>query len=263
MRLYRKVCLEATAHYFSRSFDIAVAVSPSSYVIQIIMLQKEILHAARNSSEKGSGRGQAKIDNIKIICHCLQQTTFTVLVYPIAIEQRGLRMHTSSGPFMLEVSVVSVGTSGPDWVRQLRAESYGCGPFVEELLCSPQFVPTKGRMRLLILRNSSIRNERRTTEGLLSYAESLGTARPNMEGACLIRKYFTDQDLRGHGLSKIIVAHQPASVTVESSKKTYSNLVLGISPDLEGNGINVFKAAPETEWTEDTGFAFCSGERAP
>lgn len=84
-----------------------------------------------------------------------------------------------------------------------------------------------------------------------------------MEGACLIRKYFTDQDLRGHGLSKIIVAHQPASVTVESSKKTYSNLVLGISPDLEGNGINVFKAAPETEWTEDTGFAFCSGERAP
>lgn len=90
-------------------------------------------------------------------------------------------------------------------VKKKRIDAY-----VKQWILSPEFKTTTGKIyNIKIVKGELLTNENRTDKGVRQEAERRKLLTPSVEMACLIRYYFTDEELIKIGLGRLMVMHQP------------------------------------------------------
>ena len=101
--------------------------------------------------------------------------------------------------------VESDGTTGPEWVKVLKKMGFPVEPSAKSVLCSPDFVPTKGQKSVIVIYNlSSLRK-------ISMDPESEELTVPTAEIACLLLKKLKGPELKAMRIEKLAVAHSPIS----------------------------------------------------
>jgi hypothetical protein len=147
-------------------------------------------------------------------------------------------------------SVISDGTTGEDWIERLKSK--GCvGDYAQSVLRSPDFKPTKDVVyHVAILKGGSLGNDDRKTFIIRKAGEERGFTTPNAEVACLIRKKFSDGDIKAMGLVLIVIMHKPIK-----DSNGGPNLLYALRSD-DGRGLDADCDRPDRGWSRECGFAF-------
>ena len=107
-------------------------------------------------------------------------------------------------------SFTTDGTTGPDWITRLEGKGHTLDHGVMAILQSPLFVPTSG-----VTTEGSVLHgfdEVRPSYGdaeVWAEAQSRDLHHMTLEAALYIRDKFTNEQLKGMGLARIIVLHEP------------------------------------------------------
>lgn len=114
---------------------------------------------------------------------------------------------------IIYLSVTSDGTTGPQWVKELKAQGVCLEDNAEKILCSAEFRPTSGVTSLIaILTYDVINKTSMTIDGVWAEAQRRKLAEPSVETACLIRRVLSDKDILNMSLWWINVIHVPVVV---------------------------------------------------
>ena len=118
------------------------------------------------------------------------------------------------------LEVVTRGISGENWFTRLRTSGYNLGGFVEEMLCSKDFVTTNGTtFRLAIVGGDEYENNERREKTLKSEIIRCKYLVPPAEISPYLRELFSDEDLESMGLMSLVVMHKPIKVNQEEPVK--------------------------------------------
>lgn len=152
---------------------------------------------------------------------------------------------------IITFSVVSDGTTGPEWIKRLEKGGFRVSDYVKQLL-KKMSTTDNVTTDMLFLKGELFFDNDRTTSNIRAEAEKRGLTEPNSETACLIREKFTDQELREMGLCAIITMHEP----IVDSDGDPSLLSVGRS----GNGrwLDACCDLPDDSWNRVFGFAFAA-----
>jgi len=151
---------------------------------------------------------------------------------------------------VIRFNVTSDGTWGEILIKRLEGDGFNVDACAKQMLCSPDFKPTKGlTTEVVVLPGSFFGDNDRRTEKIRAEGALRKLVVPNAELACLIREKFTDKEIEAMGLSFIVAMHKP-----------FFNCTHG--PHLlraHGEGRRWFSASrgePDVWWGRDGGFAF-------
>ena len=111
---------------------------------------------------------------------------------------------------ILYFSVVSLAVDGPSWIEYLKHSRVRLGDSGKDVLRSRGFHFVKGLVtEVAVIRGSLYGDAERTVERIRADAAVRNLQQPNADVACLIRKKFTDADIRAMGLWSILTMHNP------------------------------------------------------
>lgn len=158
-------------------------------------------------------------------------------------------------------NVTSDGTSGEEWINCLERQGCNLDDGAKDILRSKDFHPTSGvTYEVAILKSKFHKNgwieytswgqdgERRTNK-IRKEAEGRQLITPNSEIACLIRKNFSDEEIKTMGISHIMTMHKPIKYGNNPS-------FLGVSLNHGGCRLYSLEHDPEYPWSDEVGFAF-------
>lgn len=149
-------------------------------------------------------------------------------------------------------SITSDGTSGKDWIERLENKGISVHPSAKEILLSNDFKPTCGVMtEIAVLKGELWTDDNRGTGNMLREAKRRNLKKASVEIACLMRDYFTDEELESMGLLWIVVMHEPIEVDYDHcpcllNANRYEGSWLGLS----------YGGEDEMMWFDTFGFAF-------
>lgn len=107
-------------------------------------------------------------------------------------------------------SVISSGITGPEWIKIFEKENFNVGKYAKKILFSPNFKSTDGiKFEIAVLKGKIFGNNNCKTYKIQEEAElHRHLIIPKLEIACLIRKTFSDNELKEMGLDRIIIMHE-------------------------------------------------------
>ncbi|MEK7664310.1 MAG: hypothetical protein AAB340_02665 [Patescibacteria group bacterium] len=151
---------------------------------------------------------------------------------------------------VIRFSVTSDGTTGPEWIKWFDTNGYRLDSDVRALLKSDKFKPTKGvTYPVCVLKGERYEDRDRVTKTIRADAEKQKFPEPPLELACLIRKMFTNEQVREMGLYWIIIMHEAVNLSGDLHLLDVS--CYGddrwLAPDYDN---------PDDEWDRKHGFAF-------
>jgi len=163
------------------------------------------------------------------------------------------------------LSVVSGGTTGPEWIERLEKKNFKIEPEARMALLSSNFKPTKNVTREIVILKKDFfcKGEKRkvTNKDVILQATNKKLIIPHIEVACLIRELLSDKDLKKMNLLSIVIMHNPVCINVESLPKNFP-IILAASRHNQGNLLNSFSGETdnnsfvENYWDAQSGFAF-------
>lgn len=107
-------------------------------------------------------------------------------------------------------SVESDGTTGEEWFAYLEKKGLRVSDYAKSVLRSQDFKPTSGvTTKVAVLKGELFSDDDRITKKIRAEADKRKFEKPNAELACLIRKKFTDDDIKAMGLWWIVAMHEP------------------------------------------------------
>ncbi|MDO8557188.1 MAG: hypothetical protein Q7R98_01870 [Candidatus Jorgensenbacteria bacterium] len=146
--------------------------------------------------------------------------------------------------------VASNGMSGPQWIKYFSEKGFRFGNYTESVLNSDDFKLTNGVVyEIAILKGGLFKNRDRTTWNIYAKADGYGYSKPKAEVACLIRKEFTDKEIREMGLTWILTMHEP--IGDSSGDQGFLNVDSGD----DGNKLSMCYGTEKSRWW-DQGFGF-------
>ncbi len=151
---------------------------------------------------------------------------------------------------VIYLNVTSDGTSGKAWIKYFEEQDCCVDDDAKSVLCSKNFTPTNGvTWKIAILKGVLFSDTKLITMNIRTKASGLKFTTLNAEAVCLIRKNFTDEELKEMGLSYI--------VAIESIKDFdgYLYCLAASSGDL-GCWFGVCSDTPDRGWYRGGGFAF-------
>jgi hypothetical protein len=181
--------------------------------------------------------------------------------FPDLLKIRGVVRgeRTISGPLckwreqdsVIYLSVISDGVTGLEWVRRLRKKGFRLSDYVESILLSLDFKPTKCvTYEIAILKGILFEENDRTTKNIRAEADKRKLEKPNAEVACLIRENFSDKEIEAMGLKWVITMHEP----IKDSDGNPN--LLNTHRYVDGLWLNAYYDSPSSRWDRDSGFAF-------
>ncbi|MEX0649448.1 MAG: hypothetical protein WD200_00425 [Candidatus Andersenbacteria bacterium] len=154
---------------------------------------------------------------------------------------------------VIRFSVTSDGTTGPQWIKRLGKRRFRLNRDSEELLHSPDFVPTNGvTYDVAVLKGTLFNDGNRITQNIHAEADHRGWKYGKdmpAEVACLIRETFSDEDIEAMGLWWIVVMHEPIK---DSDGYPF---LLGAHRYGDGPWLNACYGRPAYGWCRGRGFA--------
>lgn len=185
-----------------------------------------------------------------------RRTNERTLPYPLVmdevqrlIEGRGVPKWTEEDG-IIYFSVTSSGTTGPEWIKRLGKKGFRVSDYAKELLQSSSFVPTDGiTYRLAVIRATKFSDAGRVTNKIRAFAEGMKFQTPPAEIACLIREYFSDEELKQLGLWYIVAMHEPI---IDSDGNP--NLLHACRND-GGRWLDACWGGPDVRWGDRGAFA--------
>lgn len=159
------------------------------------------------------------------------------------------KWHEKDG--VIYFTVVSDGTTGEEWITWLETNGFRASKYAKSVLLSPDFVPTTGvAYQVAVLKGKSFSDKDRVTSMIRAEAASRSWNKPPAELACLIRKKFSDEDLKAMGLWWIVTFHEP----IKDSDGRLS--LLAASRRGDGRWLDACYDCPDCRWGAFGGFAF-------
>jgi hypothetical protein len=150
------------------------------------------------------------------------------------------------------LSVTSNGKTGEYWIRQLESKGIHVGVYSRQVLCSPDFRPTRRvTTEVAILPGLLFDDQSRITSNICAEAERRKLINPSAEVACLIRDGFPNSDLKDMGLEEIVVMHKSIDDSVGEP------IFLGVSR-AGGSSLEACRDRPGHVWHHGNGFAFAA-----
>jgi len=141
---------------------------------------------------------------------------------------------------VIYLSVVSDGTTGPEWIERLEGKKYNLSKWAKDLLRSSDFMSTTGvKYELAVLKGKLFEESKRVTEEIRDEAKRRGLSTPNAEVACLIREKFSDKEIEEMGLWWIVTMHKPI-------RDSDGDLCL----------LDASYGSPDFRWGRSSGFVF-------
>ena len=154
---------------------------------------------------------------------------------------------------VIYLSVVSDGTTGPEWIERLEGKDSRLGDYAKQLLLSKDFTPTKGvEYKVAILKGTFFSDEDRITKKIRAEANKRKWGKPNAEMACLIRENFSDEEIEAMGLIWVVVMHEPIKDSGGDPR------LLGADRGGGGRWLGAYYGRPGRGWLRGGGFAFVS-----
>lgn len=148
-------------------------------------------------------------------------------------------------------TLISDGTTGPEWIERTKKRGNRLTEYAEQVLNSPEFVPTNGEpYRVAVLKGMLFNDNERITKNIRAEANRRGLETPNAELVCLIREAFTNEELEAMGLVWILCMHEPIEDTDGGPR-----LLVGRRLD-GGRWLNAYYGNPHVRWNRSDGFAF-------
>lgn len=148
-------------------------------------------------------------------------------------------------------SVISDGTTGPEWINRLEKKKLRIGDYAKSILRSKDFQSTTGvTTEIAVLKGLLWKDSERITSNIRAEAEKRKLEKPKAEVACLIREIFSDKELEAMGLWWIVAMHEP----IKDSAGRLSLLVA--DRDDGGRWLDAIYDDPGTQWDCGGGFAF-------
>lgn len=152
-------------------------------------------------------------------------------------------------------SVVSDGTTGPEWIERLKKNGCKVEESAKNILRSNGFNPTIGGITtVVVLKNELFEENDRNTKNIRVEADKRNFVKPNAEIACLIREKFLDKEIEDMGISTIVVMHEP----IKDSGYCREFFVVGhyIHDQFHVQCLNNCCDYPGGNWYGRIGFAF-------
>jgi hypothetical protein len=149
-------------------------------------------------------------------------------------------------------SVTTDGASGGQCIKNLQELGFKVSDWAQSMLRSPKFKPSRAGLVIdvVVMRGTDFNDDDRSTKKIRAKAKKSGFLTPNAEVAYLIRKSFSDEDLKAMGLWWIAVMHEP----IKDSGGGPS--LLGVHRYGDGQWLSSRYGKPGFEWNDDGGFAF-------
>lgn len=153
---------------------------------------------------------------------------------------------------VIYVTVISDGTTGPQWKKRLN-QKMPVLKEAEEILLSDSFNPTNRLvMEIAILRGILFDYNSRMFDDIRAEAERRGLKTPNPEVACLLSEKLSIDLLKALELRFLVVMHE--EVTTDS----YEDGLLTINSldDLYQGDLRAYPSYDGSAWEREDGFAF-------
>lgn len=154
---------------------------------------------------------------------------------------------------MIAISgLVSDGASGPQALKNLQDLGFRVGDCAKSMLLSKDYKPSlAGTVHdVIVMRGTDFNDSDRITKKIRAKAKKLGFLTPNAEVAYLLRKNFSDEDLKAMGLLWIMVMHD----AIEDFDG--DPLLLNMDCYDEGPWLLSNCGKPGSKWSVIGGFAF-------
>ena len=149
-------------------------------------------------------------------------------------------------------TVTSDGTTGLEWIDRLKAAGHKVNDYAEQLLRSSDFVPTNGMTTksVVLLNKLWTTDSNRLTKNIRAEADKRKQVKPNAEVACLVRKMFTNEEIRSMGLLRLVIMHE--SIKDADGRSG----LLAVSADDSESWLDAFWDSPAYQWSSQSGFVF-------
>ena len=137
-------------------------------------------------------------------------------------------------------------------IAYFEKEKYNVSNYAKSMLRSPDFKPTeKGTIHnVAILKGELFKNNERVTKNIRAEATRRKLTEPHPEVACLIRKDFSDEEIKAMDFWWIVVMHK----TIKDYYGDPSLLSAGRHDD--GRWLSAAYDNPDFRWVSAGGFAF-------
>jgi hypothetical protein len=153
---------------------------------------------------------------------------------------------------VITFSLTSQGWTGEEWIEYFNTKNIQTGVCTKALLLSESFKSIKGKTyQIGIIKGDCISYKHRFTSRVLQEARERKFGKLNLEVGCLMRYFFTDEEIKSMGISSVVVMHKPV---VHFRNPTllcvtsYDNI-----PCLKS-----YYGATNRYWKPKTGFAFAA-----
>ena len=148
-------------------------------------------------------------------------------------------------------TVTSDGTTGEEWITRLEGKSLCISHYAESVLRSKDFKSTSGiTYEIAVLKGEIFSDNERITKNIRKEAKNRKLLTPNAEVACLIRKNFSNKELKAMGLYWIVVMHEP----IKDSDG--DPMLLHAFRNDDGSWLSTVYGSPDGKWLRSNGFAF-------
>lgn len=145
----------------------------------------------------------------------------------------------------------TIGITGEQWITRLEARNFRISGYAKQLLRSPNFKPTVGKIyQVQILKGELFSNENRTTQNINDEAKQRNLIIPNAETACLVRENFTDEEIQMIGLVWLVIMHKPI-IDSDGDLELFRVIRNG-----DGRRLSSYHANPIGGWSRANGFVF-------
>ena len=153
---------------------------------------------------------------------------------------------------VIRFSVVSDGTTGPEWIKRLEKKGSRLSKWAMDVLKSSDFKSTSGvTYEVGVLKGTLFSENDRVTDKIRLEAVRRKMILPEAEIACLIRGMFTNEEIRKMGLYWIVTMHEP----IKDSGGDPG--LLSTDGDDVRSWLSAYYGRPVSRWHRGSGFAFC------
>jgi len=143
------------------------------------------------------------------------------------------------------------GMTGPQWIERLEKKGFQLSKWAKDVLNSSDFKPTTGVVNnIAVLKGELFSEADRITKKIRAEADRRKLTTPNAEIACMIRKMFTDEEIKAMGLIWIVAMHEP----IKDSDGVLN--LLSAHRNDDGRWLDAYCGSPGSRWLRENGFAF-------
>lgn len=152
---------------------------------------------------------------------------------------------------LIRFSVPAEGMIGSKWLKYFEKEGIGLSARIRNMILSGWFKPTVGMINFVIVRGDLFPEGECNARNVRRFAGSKKLKLLEMESVCIIRKYFSDEDLEVIGISRILIM----SKVILRGKKRFLTRV--DKKNAQGCMMGTQNILPGHLYGQLMGFAFC------